>query len=554
MTGTSESAETAGVARSSALMAAGTLVSRVLGFARTVVFNAALGTALVATTYNVANTIPNILYILLAGGVLNAVFVPALVRAMKQEPTAAGERPGDAYADRLLTLSGCVLLVITVLATIAAPLLIRLYADQGWDRPELSAAIGFAYWCLPQIVFYGIFTMLGQVLNSRGVFGPFMWAPIVNNVVAIATGALFLALAAVDPTDARSLSSREIALLGGGTTLGVVLQAVVLVPFLRRAGYRFRPRFDWRGAGLGRAGALATWTLAFVAVNQLAYLFVTRTLTWVDEAAADTVAYGVGYTAYTTAHLVFLLPHSIITVSLVTALLPRMSASAVEGDHAAVRRDFSEGMRLVGAAIAPAVAAFVVLGPELATVLYAYNNTPPAGAAYIGLVLAAFAPGLLAFSAHHVVLRTFYAQEDTRTPFLLALPIAATHIALVWLARELLPLTRVTVGVAAGYALAYGVGLALSLAVLRRRLGALDGRRIVRTYVRILLAATLAGLLAWGLARLSHALAGGGLAGASLAVAAGGSVLAAGYVAAARRMRVRELDQLLGAVRGRVRR
>ncbi|MDP9418354.1 MAG: murein biosynthesis integral membrane protein MurJ [Actinomycetota bacterium] len=545
---------TEGVARASAIMAAGTLVSRVLGFARTVVFTAALGTALLSSTYNVANTIPNILYILLAGGVLNAVFVPQLVRAMKQEPTADGERPGDAYADRLLTLSGCVLLAVTVVATLAAPLLIRLYAADGWDRVELGVATAFAYWCLPQIFFYGVYTMLGQVLNSRGIFGPYMWAPIVNNVIAIAIGGVFLAVATIDPVRPGTLSGEEIALLGGGTTLGVVLQAAVLVPALRRARYRFRPRFDWRGAGLGRAGGLAVWTAGFVAVNQLAYLVVTRTTTWVDDVAADTVPYGVGYTAYSYAHLVLMLPHSILTVSLVTALLPRMSAAAVEGNRDGVREDFSYGIRVVGVATVPAVAAFAVLGPELTTVLYAWGNTSPAGAAYIGRVLAAFAPGLLVFSAQYVVLRTFYAQEDTRTPFLLALPIAATQVVLALVARAVLPLTGVTIGIAAGYSLAYAVGLAVSLAVLRRRLGSLDGRRVVRTYVRVLLAGAVAGAAAWALAELAQRVPGPEVLGASLALAAGGLVLAVGYVALARRMRVRELDALLGAVQDRLRR
>ncbi len=236
-----------GLVRSSGVMAAGTVVSRVLGFARNTVLAAAIGTDLVATTYNVANTIPNILYILIAGGVLNAVFVPQLVRAMKH-----GDG-GQGYTDRLLTLAGLVLLGLTVLATAAAPLLIALYTPSNWGDEDVATATAFAFWCLPQIAFYGLYAMLGQVLNARGSFGPMMWAPIVNNLVAIATGLLFIAVFTVDFKDPGSVSAAAIALLGGGATLGVALQALVLVPVLRRTGFRYKPRFDFRGAGLGKA-------------------------------------------------------------------------------------------------------------------------------------------------------------------------------------------------------------------------------------------------------------------------------------------------------------
>ena len=181
--------------RSSGVMAAGTVLSRMLGFGRNAVLAAAIGTDLLATTYNVANTIPNILYILIAGGVLNAVFVPQLVRAMKDVDG------GQGYTDRLLTLAGLVLLGLTVLATVAAPLLIWLYTPGSWSDRDVATATAFAFWCLPQIAFYGLYAMLGQVLNARGSFGPMMWAPIVNNVVAIATGLLFIATFTVNVKD-----------------------------------------------------------------------------------------------------------------------------------------------------------------------------------------------------------------------------------------------------------------------------------------------------------------------------------------------------------------
>ncbi len=541
---TGEGADDTGLARNSAVMAAGTIVSRALGFARSAVLVAALGSALTFSTFTVANTVPNIIYILLAGGVLNAVFVPQLVRAMKE-----GAERSRAYSDRLLTLAGLVLLAITVVATLAAPLVIDLYGTR-MSAGDAHVATLFAYWCLPQIFFYGVYTMLGQVLTARGSFGPMMWAPVVNNVIAIATGLVFILLFTADPRDPTSLSGGAIALLGGGTTLGVVLQALVLVPVLRHSGFGWRPRLDFRGVGLGRTGDLAKWTLLFVLVNQLAYVVIVNLGLSVDVQAKDVIRYGVGYGAYATAYLIFILPHSIITVSVVTGLLPRLSREAADGDLPAVRASLSEAWRLTGVAIVAAAAGLVALGPDLTGILY--SGTSEAGARQIGLITAAFALGLPAFSAQYVALRGFYAFEDTRTPFLLQVVIAGVNVGLALLAFAVLPLAAKMVGVAAAYAVTYAFGLALSTAVLRRRVGGLDGREVVRTYVRLVLAAAAAGLVAWLASWLVGRSLGDGVGGSTASLAVGGVVLLAGYIAAARALRVREMDLLIGTVRARV--
>jgi putative peptidoglycan lipid II flippase len=540
---------TTALVRNSTLMAAGTVVSRALGFARSAVLAAAIGVQLTGTAFNVANTVPNIIYILLAGGVLNAVFVPQLVRAMK-----GGAEHGRAYTDRLLTLAGLVLLVITVAATLAAPLLIGLYTDDSWSSADTAVAVAFAFWCLPQIFFYGLYTMLGQVLNARGSFGPMMWAPIVNNLVAIATGLGFIALFTVDTDRPASLSDTAIAFLGLGATFGVALQALVLVPVLRRTGFGYRPRFDFRGAGLGKAGELARWTLLFVLVNQLAYVVIVNLGTRADEAAKDVLSYGVGYTAYAYAYLIFMLPHSIITVSVVTGVLPQLSRDASDGNLDQVRRSLSSTWRLTAVGIVAAAAALVVLGPDLTGVLYAFTRNGADDARYIGLLAAAFALGLPAFSAQYVALRGFYAFEDTRTPFLLQVVIAATNVALALAAYAVLPLRWKMIGVAVAYSVTYVVGLALSTAVLRRRVGGLDGSVVVRTYVRLLAAAVPAGLAAaaasWALGKAL----GDGLVGSAASLAAGGTVLAVLYVLGARALHVQELETLIGSVRARVRR
>ena len=542
-TGTRGGPET--LVRSSGVMAAGTALSRLTGFARTVVLIAALGTAATANTYNVAHALPTAIYILVAGGVLNAVFVPQLVRAMKEQPDG-----GKGYADRLLTLTGLILLAVTVLATLAAPLVTALYFRGPPD--DYAVAVAFAYWALPQIFFYGVFTVLGQVLNARGRFGPMMWAPILANVVTIGCGLAFIALAGgtVDPQEPRTVPGWGVALLGGGATVGVVLQAVALLPALRRSGYRFTPRLDVRGFGLGRAASLAKWTLLFVAVNQLGFLVVANVGTAVDSEAKTLLGYGVGLTAYQSAYMVFLLPHAIITVSVVTALLPRMSRAVVEGRRDEMRADLVAGLRLSAVAIVPATVALVVLGREITGVLYAPAG--PAGARYIGWVLTAFAPGLLAFTGHYLALRGFYAHEDTRTPFIVNVVINGVNVALVLLAYAVLPPQAVGVAMAASYSLSYGVGMLVSLRLLRRRAGPLEGAQTLRTYARLLVAALAAGLPAFLVARGATAALGAGVLGSLVATAGGGLVLLTGYLLLAQRMRVPELTSLVALVRARV--
>jgi putative peptidoglycan lipid II flippase len=525
--------------RNSAVMAAGTVVSRVLGFARSAVVAAALGTALTASTFTVANTVPNIIYILLAGGVLNAVFVPQLVRAMKE-----GAERSRAYTDGLLTVAGVLLLFITVAATAAAPLVVGAYTGGTLAPDDRTVATLFAFWCLPQIFFYGLYTMLGQVLTARGSFGPMMWAPIVNNLVAIVTGLAFIARFTVADDEPSSLSTVAIAFLGAGTTLGVALQAVVLVPVLRRTGFGWRPRFRLRGLGLRRAGDLARWTFLFVLVNQLAYLVIVNLGVRADVEAKGVLGYGVGYAAYANAYLVFLLPHSIITVSVVTGLLPQLSRDAADGRADAVRDQLSWAWRLTAVAVVPAAAALVALGTDVTGVVFSGAGAPDAR--HVGLILGALALGLPAFSAQYIALRGFYAYEDTRTPFLLQVGIASTNVALALAAYSVLPLRLKMVGVAAAYALTYAAGLALSTAVLRRRVGDLDGATVVRTYARLMLVAAAAGGAAWTVAWLVGRWLGDGLAGSAASLAGGGAVLLSVYVLGARLLRVGIITRAAG--------
>ncbi len=291
---TAEATEDRSMLTSSAVMAAGTVVSRASGFVRTALLGAALGLGLHAELFNVANTVPNMLYILLAGGLFNAVLVPQLVRAMKNDADG-----GEAYAQRIMTLAAVFLAAVTILLVVAAPLLMRLFLAPSYFTPDLveqrESAIAFARYCLPQVFFYGMFVLVGQVLNSRGSFGPMMWAPIANNVITVLVlvGYLLTYGPAVGAELSGGFTAGQEALLGIGSTLGIAVQLLVLVPYLRRAGFRLRLRFDVRGAGLGHTLRLGVWTVLFVVVNQIAYTIVVRIAS--RPAPADD---GTGYTVY----------------------------------------------------------------------------------------------------------------------------------------------------------------------------------------------------------------------------------------------------------------
>lgn len=441
-------------------MAAGSVVSRAAGFVRSAVVAAALGVGLTADGYAVANSVPTIVYMLLIGGALNAVFVPELVRAAKEH-----KDDGAAYTDRLLTVCVIALLAITACAVWAAPAIVDAYT--GYSGEQATMTVAFARYCLPQIFFLGVFTLLGQVLNARGRFGSMMWTPVLNNVVVIAVFGLYLATG-----DGGELTSGETALLGWGTTAGIAVQALALLPALRAARFRWRPRFDWRGSGLTRPLRAAGWLVLLVLTNQAAYWVVTRLATLAGaRAAAQGIDGGAGFSAYNNAYLLWAVPHGIVTVSLVTALMPRMSRAAADGDPDGIRRDVSYALRGSAAAIVPAACLLLALAQPLMAVVFQYGRTDARDIATMAGILMAFAPGLVAFSGQYVLSRAFYALSDTRTPFLLNLVIAGLNAGLSLAAFALLPARWAVTGMAGAYSVALLAGWLVTALVLHRRLG-----------------------------------------------------------------------------------
>jgi putative peptidoglycan lipid II flippase len=546
-----DSARTSGRAssllKSSAVMAAGTLVSRLTGFLRTLVIGGAIGVSTLGDNYQVANTLPTMIYILVGGGALNAVFVPQLVRAMKDD-----EDGGEAYANRLLTLVAVGLAAVTGVMMIGAPVLVRLMSDSiASDPVRMSVTVAFTRYCLPTMFFMGMHVVLGQILNARGRFGAMMWTPVLNNIVVIATFGAFIWVYGTFRTsgvDATTITPEGVRLLGIGTLLGLAVQALAMVPYLRESGLRIRPRFDWRGHGLGHAAKLAKWTFFFVLANQAGMLVVIQLATW---AGSQTGIPGTGITAYNYALLLWQMPQAIITVSVMTAVLPRISRAAADGDSAAVRDDLSYGLRTSAVAIVPCAFAFLALGVPMATMMY--SSSGDSGARNIGFVLMAFGLGLIPYSVQYVVLRGFYAYEDTRTPFYNTVIVAVVNAAASAVCFLLLPARWAVVGMAASYGLAYVVGVSVAVKRLRRRLGGdLDGAHVIRTYARLIGASLPAALIGGATAYAITGALGSGFVGALSAVTGGGVVLIGVFYVAAKRMRIEEMTAMVGMVRGRL--
>ncbi|WP_370417553.1 murein biosynthesis integral membrane protein MurJ [Streptomyces sp. QH1-20] len=526
-----------GLRRSSLLMAAGTVVSRATGLIRQILQAGALGTGLLATTYNNANVVPTSLYFLFIGGALNSVLVPQLVRARAEHPDG-----GLAFEQRLVTLVLSVLGIGTLLAVWAAPQIISVYQT---DSPENHAAfeltVVFARFLLPQIFFYGLFSILGQVLNARGRFGAMMWTPVLNNVVLIAMFGVYVGMMTV-PDRVEDITPTQVTLLGVGTTLALAVQALALIPCVRAAGFRFRPRFDWRGTGLRKSVAAARWTLLFVLVNLAATTVVTHYATAADKALPHD---GVGFTAYTYAQTIWMLPQSIVTVTLVTALLPRMTRAVAEDRLDDLRGDLSRALRVSGVVIVPAAFFFLAFGPQIAQLLFAHGAADAASTRPLGHMLQAFGLGLMPFSAQYLLLRGFYAFEDTRTPFRMALWISAVNIGLSAACHFLLPARWAVTGMAAAYTVSYAVGLVVTALVLRRRLdGRLDGRRLCRTYGKLTTSAVLAGTLGWLAGRACPTALVPAAWAPALSLAAGGVTMVFLFVLLAKAFEIGELRSL----------
>lgn len=446
--------------RASALIGAGTIVSRLTGFLRAVVLVSAVGAfAEAGNAFAVANQLPNNIYAIISTGLISAVVVPQIVKA------AAHDDDGRAFVSKLFTLGTVALVVTAALATLAAPLLVQLYAPE-FDPEAKALATAFAYWCLPQILFYGLFALVGESLNARRVYGPYTWAPIANNAISIAGFLVFIWLFGQGGAPSQ-WTPDMIALLGGTATFGIVVQTGILFAFWRRTGLHVRPDFAWRGVGLGQIGRLAGWTFLMVVASQLAGLVQSRALSRIPDGDPSIFA-------SQNAWLLFMLPYSIIVLSIGTPYFTQLSEHAQAGREAEVRADIGTSIRTIGLFIVAATAALVAAAVPASRI---FTDTQ-AQAVAAGQLLLCFLVGLIPLAVLFVIQRTFYAYHDTRTPFVFTmvqcLLVVATALLASWaVGARLLPVSSLAAAVALGQSLAGIVQLVVAVWLLQRRMGGL---------------------------------------------------------------------------------
>jgi putative peptidoglycan lipid II flippase len=532
--GTAPAQETqrSSLVRSGAGMAVGTLVSRGTGFLRTLVLASAVGITYLGNAYNSANTLPNLVYYLMLGGIFTSVVVPLLVRATMRDPDR-----GEAYTQRLFSLGALALLVVTVLATLAAGPLVDLIAS-NIHGTQHNLMVVWTRFFIPQIFFYGMSSLIGAVLNTRGRFAAPMWTPVINNLVVIVVGGFYIVTGGTK--NPATISPAEVQLLGIGTTLGVVAQTVALYPSLRGVGFHWRPTLGFHRAEVSEMGRMARWMLVYVASVFAANTIALRVA---NRASAGEN----GISAYSIAWQLFQLPYAIVGISVITALLPRMSEHASARRYSLVRDDFSIGVRLAAVIVVPAALYFGLLGGPLAEFLLFF--VPPADARYVGQTFGLFSLGLLPYMLTQLQLRVFYSFQDSRTAALVGLLTMGVSIAAAYIALAILPHLDVVAGLGVAYGIANLTGTIAGWFLLCRRVGSLDGWAIARSLARMHLAAVpgliFAVIVMIGAGHVAH---NPSAAYGLLVTVVGGGGAVALYALCARALRVTEFGFLVETV------
>lgn len=548
-------------AKASAVMAAGTLISRILGFVRTSLLAVAIGsTALVADVFESANTIPNIIYMLLAGGVFNVVLVPQLIKASR-----AGDRGSD-YTSRLITLAVIIMAAFTVVITLCAyPIMSALTLN--WSEPKLALATTFALWTLPQIFFYGLYAILGQVLNAHGRFGAYMWAPAANNVVAILIIGAYLVMfghytAMEDTQQLAEWTTTNTLIIAGGHTLGILVQALVLFWPLKRLGLGLRPKFGWRGMGLRATGRLAAFTLITMVVGNLGNLLGSRLVTGATEArssvggtAADAAAVP-GLQALNVAQLITVLPHSVFVLSIATVLFNQLarSMSAERIDEA--RTTTGRGLRVFAVPMMLSMVVVIVLAGPMGRVFAGSSETAVVSAAAIGQILILLAIGMPFRSGHFYLLRVFYAAEDAFIPMLVQVAAAVITLVLAYGLAPFVPNTSMAYLLALAYTVVHVLQFLVCHLLVKRHYGDYGSAAVLTTYLRTGFAALIAGgagvVTLWLLGGYSLGFAWSSIISALVSCAIVGVVMLLVYLAFCRLFKVSEVSQFVQPLLGRL--
>jgi putative peptidoglycan lipid II flippase len=491
--------------------------------------------------FDAANTLPNFFYAILAEGVLNAVLVPQIVRAF-------AEGRGEEFVHRLLTAATWLLGLLTFALTLSAGFWIGLFTH-GWDQEKLALGTVFAYWCLPQVFFYGLYTLWSQVLNARGAFGSVMWAPAANNIVSIIGFIAFIAVfggynATAGQSGQGDWGLGKVALLAGTATLGIATQALILLIPMARLGLFPRWRWGLRDSGLGRVARMVGWTALSLLFSQGA-MWLAIKLASAAQGAADGRVVASNF-VLTLALGIYIIPHSLITVSLTTALFTRMSEHVMAGDMARVRQDLSYGIRTTSAFSFMFTALLVVLAQPLCRLLQ-----PGVSVAEISVMsgpVVALSLGLVPLGMTLLIKRVFFALEDGRTLLALQIPMSLLFGGFSLVCVWLLPPDWWVTGIGLGQSLSFLAGAILRLTTLRDRLGGVDGPGLAWMHARTGAAALLTGEVGWELLTFFPGQGGASINTALLALILIGPFMVVLYLGLLRILGVTELTAFVASL------
>lgn len=536
-------------ARSGASMAIGTLASRILGFIKGIVLGLAVAGTVVGDIFEAANTLPNLIFLMLAGGVFNAVLIPQIAKASKNPDR------GSDFISRLLTLGVVGLLAITVIVLVLVSPIMNVFTS--YSGKNLDLAITFGLFLLPQIFFYGLFSLLGQVLNAHNSFKAYAWAPVINNVVAIAGLLVFLAVAGSatsNPPTVDNWTATQTWILTGTATLGIVVQSAVLLIPVHRLGLNLRPKFDWRGTGLGGTAKIAVWAMGTMVIGNLSFIIITRvaTLPHADDSTSGSSI--PGNLVLNRATELYIMPHSIIALSIATVMFTAMAHAAANKDLSGLRNSIGSALRTTGIATVFAAVALLVLSGPFGML---FSGSQEIVGRQIAITLSILAIGAPFYSVNFILNRAFYAQENARAPFVIQCIMVCIGMASA-LSAALLPKEFIIYGLAASYTLTNVLGPVVSHLFLRTKLGDYGGGLIMRAHMRFLAAALVAGIVGELTLRLFGSSSTGGfmwssIPASALALAVVGTVMAIVYIVILKQLRVAEVDALLNPLLSKVR-
>ena len=538
-------------ARSGASMAIGTLASRILGFIKGIVLAFAVAGTTIGDIFEGANNLPNLIYLMLAGGVFNAVLIPQIAKASKHPDK------GSDFISRLLTLGILgVLALTTVVLLLVTPIM---GLSTSFEGKQLELAITFGLFLLPQIFFYGLFSLLGQVLNAHNSFKAYAWAPVVNNVVAIAGLLVFIVVAggaASNPHTVDNWTATQTLILTGSATLGIVVQSAVLLIPVQRLGLNLRPKFGWRGTGLGATAKIAVWTMGTMIIGNLSFIIIMRVATIPTGGKSDAVpGSGIpGLFVLNRATELYIMPHSIIALSIATVMFTAMAHAAARKDISGLRSSLGGALRTTGMATVFAASALVVLSGPFGML---FSGNQEVVGRQIAITLAILAIGAPFYSINFILNRVFYAQENAKTPFKIQCIMVSIGMGSALLAA-LLPNEFIIYGLAASYTLTNILGPVVSHLFLRAKLGDYGGGLIMRAHMRFLAAALVAGIVGELVLRLFGSASSSGFMWTSIpasafALAVVGTIMATVYIVVLKQLRVPEVDALLRPLLAQVR-